>query len=128
MLPLHHAIIGAIAAAILYPFLGASVLVIILITVALDVDHYFIYIHRTGNYSLKKAYYYFRAVKDGSSFFPIFHMIEIAVIAALISNYFPILLPFLIGQILHIAQDYFEDLFSRTTNRNFFIVKLLIRK
>ncbi len=124
-MPTHHAIIGVIAAAILYPFMGMNVLIVILIAVALDVDHYFIYVYRTGNYNLKKAYDYFRAVKDGSSFYPLFHMIEIAAILAFVSNYYPILLSFLIGQILHIAQDFFEDLFLRPTNRNFFILKLL---
>lgn len=126
MLIQHHAIIGAVSAAIFYPLFGVKAALIIAAAVLLDADHYLIYIYRHKNLNLKKAYNFFIQVKDGSEFYPLFHMVEIAAIGAFISNYYSILLPLVIGQVIHIAQDWFEDMFLRTTNRNFFIVKLLI--
>lgn len=125
MLIQHHAIIGAISAAIFYPLFGMSALLIFLTVALLDCDHYLIYIYRYRNFNLKKAYNFFKGVEDGSGFYPLFHLIEVAVIFAFVSGYFPILLPFVIGQTIHISQDWFENMFSRTTGRNFFLVKLL---
>ena len=126
MLIYQHVIVGVIAAAILYPVFGlAGVLTIFAVSVLLDVDHYLIYIYRYRDFDLKRAYNFFRQVEDGGEFYPALHMVEIAVLGAFISNQYPVLLPFVIGQALHITQDWFEDMFLRTTRRNFFGVKLL---
>ena len=95
------------------------------VAVLLDVDHYLIYIYRHKDLNLKRAYNFFIKVEDGSEFYPMFHMIEVAAAIAFASSYYPILLLFVIGQALHIGQDWIEDLFLRTTHRNFFMVKLL---
>ncbi len=127
MLIQHHAIVGAVAAAILYPLFGIfGATIIFLAAFLVDVDHYFIYIYRKKDFSLKNGYYFFRKVHDGSGFYPIFHMVEVVVILAFLSNYFQILLPFVIGEFLHISQDWFENMFTHTTNRNFFATGFLI--
>ena len=130
MLPKHHAIAGITAAALLYPFFGLNVWVITATVVAIDIDHFFIYAYRTGKYDLKMAYAYFRRVKEGGSFYPVFHMFETFAIILFAGLYFNILFLKLvsIGMLVHILHDLIEDLFLRTTRRNFFAVKLLYEK
>ena len=113
-------------AAVLYPVFGLTGAIIIFLAAFLvDIDHYFIFIYRKKDFSLKRGYYFFRQAHDGSSFYPIFHMVEVVVIFAFLSNYFAILVPFVIGEVLHIAVDWFEDMFLHRTNRNFFAAGFL---
>lgn len=127
MLPREHAILGIIVAALLHPIFGTNVWMIAAAAVLIDIDHYFIYIYRFRSFDLKKAYWYFRGVKDGSGFYPLFHMIELVAAEAVFVYFYPMFLPLLIGQVLHIAQDWFEDNFLRRTNRNFFAMPEILR-
>ena len=119
MLPSQHAVVGIIAAVLFYPIFGINAWMIAAAAVLIDVDHYFIYIYRKKSLNIKDAYWFFRNVKDGSFYYPIFHMVEIIVLEAVFVYYYPIFLPILIGQIIHVAQDWVEENFSRRTTRNF---------
>ena len=119
MLPTQHAVVGIIAAVLFYPIFGIDAWMIAAAAVLIDADHYFIYIYREKSLNIKDAYWFFRNVKDGSVYYPIFHMVEIIVLEAVFVYYYPIFLPILIGQIIHVAQDWMEENFSRRTTRNF---------
>ena len=127
MLPREHAIVGIIAAVLLYPIFGINAWMIAAAAVLIDVDHYLIYIYRFRNFNIKKAYWHFRGVKDGSSFYPLFHMMELVAAETVFVYYYPIFLPLLIGQVVHIALDWLEDVFLRPTKRNFSCRKLLYK-
>lgn len=128
MLIQHHAITGAIAVAIFYPIFGVSALLILIAAVFADIDHLLIYIYRFKKFDLKNAYNYFRKIKDGSSFYPAFHMFETFSIILFFSIYFNCIFLKLIsiGMIVHIVHDLFEELFLRPTDRNFFGTKFLL--
>ncbi len=128
MLPTQHAIVGIIAALIFYPFFGTDVIFLAAAAVLIDVDHYFIYIYRKKSFNVKDAYWFFRNVKDGSPYYPIFHMAEIIALEAVFVYFYPIFLPIVIGQVIHVAQDWTEENFSRRTTRNFSLIKLLYKR
>lgn len=129
MLPKHHIITGIIAAAILYPIFGLNAWIVLATAVFVDFDHVLIYLYRLKKFDLKGAYNYFKKVKDGSGFYPLFHMFETFSVILFAAIYFDILFLKLaaIGVIVHIMHDLAEELFLRPTKRNFFAAGQIIK-
>ncbi len=130
MLPKHHLIAGVIAATILFPLFRLNSLLVLITIVVIDIDHFFIYLWRFKKFDFKNAYNYFKKVKDGGIFYPVFHMFETFAVILFFALYLNCMFLELvaIGMIVHITHDLIEELFLRPTNRNFFMTGLIIKK
>ena len=112
MLPIVHFLISLLFVVILYPIFGWNSLWIFLGGYFIDVDHYFLYVFKTKNYSLKKSYFYFK--KSGAhnrirkQLF-IFHTIETILVLSFLAKYSEMFLIILIGLIFHMILDYIQE-------------------
>jgi len=102
----HHVIVSTLLAIFLYPTYGIFVLLIFLGGVLIDVDHYLWYIVVKKSFSIKKAYKYMKDEYHGTrNMILIFHNIEFWISSLIISYFFPLLFPFVIGLASHVAMD-----------------------
>ena len=123
MLPKYHILVGGIASILLYllvhiSFIEASI--VFLVSVLIDVDHYFLYVFRTKDVSFNRAREYFyqrrnflmlltphERKKYKKAIF-LFHGIECWAIIAIVSYFYPIVLFVLVGIAIHIPLDYID--------------------
>jgi len=112
MLPIAHFLISLLFVVILYPVFGWNSLWIFLGGYFIDADHYFLYVFKTKNHSLKKSYFYFKgpgAYNRIRKELFIFHTIETILILLFLMQYSQIFLIILIGTLLHIFSDCIYD-------------------
>ena len=107
-----HAALTGLAAAALAPILGADEIVLFAIGgVLIDVDHYFLYIHRRHNLSIRGMFRYFEELQPIQSTIPyiglcIFHTIDFFVFLAVLAYFFyPLISYLLAGCLFHFAID-----------------------
>lgn len=111
MKPLSHLSISLILAAVLYPIFNWKALFIIAGGVLIDIDHYFFYIGRFRNFSIKNCYKYCESgigknnYKDTIGALLIFHTIEFLLISIIFSIYSQSALMFTIGLLSHYIAD-----------------------
>jgi len=106
-----HLLVTLILAAILYPIFNWKVVFIIVGGALIDIDHYFLYIYRFSNFSMKNCFkYYYVEVKknnykDLMGSLLIFHTIEFLLISEILSFYTEFALMFTIGLLIHYLLD-----------------------
>jgi len=143
MLPKHHVIYGIIIALLLgflVPTIGViGVLIIILSSVFIDVDHYIYYIFRKKDISLKKAFHWCHAIgikykamspkKRKKTFIPIFflHGIESIIVLFLLTRISELFLFVLIGFIIHLFLDFINFTYHNIRFNRFSIIYEFIR-
>jgi hypothetical protein len=125
MLIKHHLLFSLILAAALYPVFSTSVWILVAAGVLVDIDHYFIYIKKFKNFSLRKAHKFFMQAEECSEFYPMFHLIEFVAILFALSFFFEFALIALIGAVGHLALDFAGERIIRNTGRNFSTLSLL---
>ena len=123
MLPKYHIVIGFLASLIIHLIFQITFiqfLVIFLSSVLIDADHYFLYILRKKDFSLRKAINYFKERrKKWLSMKPekrknykraifIFHGIEFWLLLIIIANYINLIWFVLIGIFIHMVLDYID--------------------
>lgn len=94
-------------------FMGA--LLVFLFSIIGDVDHYLVYIKKTGSWDLKKAYRYFSKmgteIEDGKEVHTplfIFHTIEFVFLLVFLSFGINFLFYIALGLLFHMFLDYLE--------------------
>jgi len=128
MLPKHHIIIGAIISLILYlltPITIIQTLIIFLSSFLIDIDHYFYYVFKEKDFSLKRAYRYFIKIKQKFKKITkaqikkyklpliVFHGIEFYILIIMLSFFNSFFLFILFGILIHIFFDYVEFLYIK---------------
>ncbi len=128
MLPKYHIIIGAITTLIIssiFTITPLQALIIFLSSFLIDVDHYFLYIFKTKDLSLKKSIKYFFKRREEWLSLPlserkkrklaifIFHGVEFWGLLAILAIYFPIIWFVLIGILIHMILDYIDILYKK---------------
>ena len=120
MLPKWHILIGFAVAYLLTYFFNFSLIagfIIFLSSFLLDFDHYLLYVYKTRNFSLRKAYN--QAITDGKKWGKLlvqqksqyklkiflFHGIEFFIILIALSQFSIFFLWVLIGFLIHMAAD-----------------------
>tara|TARA_Y100000310_G_C19966257_1_gene483448 strand:+ start:91 stop:471 length:381 start_codon:yes stop_codon:yes gene_type:complete len=93
--------------AIFFPFFGWSSLIILLGGFFIDVDHYLIYVIKKKDFSLIRAYNYFRygSSKDFEDTPLIFHFVELTAIFIFLSFFNYLILLLTIGILTHLLLD-----------------------
>lgn len=131
MLPKHHLIIGIIFVVVLTLFLNVTyfqALIILASSILIDVDHYMFYIVRKRDYSLIKAYYFFKNLpKDHKPIMQIFHTVEFMIFLAVLSyfNFYPLLI--LVGILFHSLTDLYYMISRKQFNtREFSFIKYIL--
>ena len=141
MLPIYH-IFFSIIAAILIFLINPSFLFIILFlagAILIDVDHYLLYIVRKKDFSLIRAYKYFRCefkkIKIKKSERPkvllsIFHTIEFYIILLVLSYFIVYFWPVLLGCLFHRLLDLIYSSCKRNKKyvKAFSIIWYLLKK
>lgn len=131
MLPKHHIIFGLIFSTILwllFPSISLTSLAIIFISsVLIDVDHYLYYLFNEKDFSLSKAYFWFKekrekwknlAIKERQRYKRIqliFHGIEFMVLLVILSFFNTFFFWILIGFLFHMFIDITELLIFKDT-------------
>ena len=109
MFPLQHIIFSTIFCLILYPFIGLNTLVVWVVSIFIDVDHYFWYIINQKSWNLLKAY---KKCKNKEFLFKyrymlhIFHLNELLIIIGLLSFFSIIFFYIFIGMLFHYILDW----------------------
>ncbi len=128
MLPKWHILIALIFSLILlfiFDISSFNILIFILASFLIDVDHYFNYIWRKKDLSLKKAYNFFLRKKQKWKKLSykkknklkidilIFHGIEFLFVLAVLSFFYPIFFFVFLGVLIHLSMDYYEIIFEK---------------
>jgi len=134
MLPKKHLIINLILSLIfLYFTTPFNAGIIFLSSILIDIDHYFYYIFEKKNFSLKKAYFWFRIQrsrfiklskeerKKHKYFIFVFHGLEILIVLFILSYYYPIFFFIFIGFLIHLAEDSAEAFKLNVLERKLFL-------
>jgi len=130
-----HAVLTGIAASALAPSLGAGEIAIFAVgAILIDVDHYFLYIQRRRNLSVRGMFRYFEELQPIESTLPyvglcVFHTIDFFVLLAALAYWHPLVGFLLAGCLFHFAIDLF-DLWRKGILfiRAYFLVEHLIRR
>ncbi len=128
MLPKYHVVIGFLASLIIHLIFQITFiqfLVIFLSSVLIDADHYFLYILRKKDFSLRKAINYFKERrKKWLSMKPekrknykraifIFHGFEFWILLIIIANYINLIWFVLLGIFIHMFLDYIDIIYIK---------------
>ena len=96
MLPKTHFLLGAIFSILIWPFIGANSLIVLVSSVLIDFDHYLMHVINHRDFSLKNAYNYLKEypkeinIKNKEKLLCIFHTFEFFIflwVLALFSKY-----------------------------------------
>jgi len=127
MLPRFHILFSTIVFIILLLF-NINFLLIALFfisSIVIDVDHYFLYIARKKDLSLRKAYYYnrFELAKKlkkakQKTVLCIFHTIESFIVLFLLALSFNLIFPIFFGALFHETTDLIADLIRKNKTYN----------
>lgn len=143
MLPKYHIILGFIFSLflfIIFPQIKFSgFLIIFLSSFLIDIDHYFYYIYRKKDFSLKNAYNWFVKYINKYKKLPknkrnnvyiavcIFHGIEVIIILGLLINFSKIFLFIITGFLFHYLSDYVGALYNNEETHNLSLIYHLIK-
>ena len=108
-----HALIGIIVA-IMLSIMGLPlpyIVLIVMVSIFIDIDHFFYYIIKFKKYNPFKMNKYFRRyerLRNSTTMLPIFifHNFETIIILLILSFIFPIMFYVLIGVLLHMIMDW----------------------
>lgn len=131
MLPKHHLLLGIIFAVILYIF-GSPIygcILILLVSVLVDIDHYLFYINKTKDFSLIHAYKkHLKLPEHHKPVMHIFHTLEFHILVLILSFfYFPLIYIFL-GLALHSLTDIIDMSIDKTNHtREYFFIRYLLK-
>ena len=106
-----HLLASAAIAAVFYPAFGWKAVLILAGGVAIDIDHYFLYILKYKKFGLRDCYDHFTSdaeknnYKDVMGILLIFHTVEFAAAMAILSFYSQLALIFSIGLLGHYILD-----------------------
>lgn len=130
-----HSTLTGIAAALLLPVLEYQELVLFAVgAVLIDVDHYFLYIQRRRDFSVRGMFRYFEELQPIQKNIPyiglcLFHTVDFLLALLLLSRFYPLFWPLLAGALFHFVLDLIDlkrkgILFIRP----YFLVEHLIRR
>lgn len=121
MLPKWHFLVIFIISLFLWPSLKWNVLIIIFVAVFIDIDHYFTYIYRKKDLSLRRAYNFYiekdEIFKKTGHFdkkysLCIFHTIESVIAFSIMALIIPFFQFVFIGYAIHMFQDILSEILS----------------
>ena len=108
MLIKYHFLFGLIVSLLLYPVYGINVLIIFFTNLLLDVDHYILYIFKFKSFNIINAHDYF--FNEEKPFLLFFHTVEFLLVLLLLSFYFRLAFFILIGLVIHLLLDIYEEI------------------
>ena len=108
MLIKYHFLFGFIVSLLLYPVYGINVLIIFFTNLLLDADHYILYIFKFNSFDMVKAHDYF--FNEERPFLLFFHTVEFLLVLLLLSFYFRLAFFVLIGVVIHLLPDIYEEM------------------
>lgn len=126
MLIQYHFLFGLITSLLLYPVYGLNVLIIFFVNLLLDVDHYILYIFKFKSFDMIKAHDYF--FNEEKPFLLFFHTIEFLLVLLFFSFYFRLAFFVLIGVVIHLLLDIYEEMREKHIGRFPSIVWWYLRK
>ncbi|ABQ28157.1 hypothetical protein [Geotalea uraniireducens] len=130
-----HLAVTGIAAAARFPFRsGEQILLFSVGSVLIDVDHYFLYIRRTGRFDVRGMFRYFEELWKIEKDIPyvglcLFHTFDFFLAVGLLAFHYPVMLSLLAGLLFHFVVDLF-DLVRKGVPfiRAYFLLEHLIRR
>ena len=134
MLPKWHFLTALILSAILWPFFKINVLIIIFSAVFIDVDHYILYIYRKKDFSLMRAYSFFKNLGDifkktGKTYreysLCIFHTVEFFIILFILGFISPFFQFVFLGCSFHVIIDILSDFYENRHDGMFISTRAL---
>ncbi len=134
MLPKWHILTGGIFSLILFYLFNISILhslIFFLASVFIDIDHYFLFVIRKNNFSLKKSYMWNVNLleKHHKSTLHIFHTIEFLILIFLLSLLNSLFLFILVGLLFHSVFDLIEITYDQKFGvREHFLIRYLLTK
>ncbi|OIO62625.1 hypothetical protein COY26_02580 [Candidatus Woesearchaeota archaeon CG_4_10_14_0_2_um_filter_33_10] len=117
---------GLIVSSALYPIYGINVLIIFFTNILLDVDHYILYIFKFKSFDIVKAHNYF--FNEEKSFLLFFHTVEFLLVLLILSLSFKLVFFVLIGVVIHLLLDIYEETRKKYIGRFPSIVWWYLRK
>lgn len=129
-----HLAVTGIAAAALLPVWNEEILLFSVGSVLIDVDHYLLYIRRTGRFDIRGMFRYFEELWKIEKNIPyvglcLFHTFDFFLAVGVLSLHYPALQPLLAGLLFHFAVDMI-DLVRKGVPfiRAYFLLEHLIRR
>lgn len=135
MLPKHHIFLGILFILILSLtnlFTPLQLILILAASILIDTDHWFVYVKRKKDFSIKQAYNFFyslRKTKSKHTFLCIFHTIEFFIILGLLSLKSQFFFLVFLGCIFHLVTDIFGAIFmEQRWGKKISLICALIKK
>ena len=130
MYPKWHVLFGAIfslALFLIFPFIGFNVILVFLASVLIDVDHYWHYLIRKKDISLKNAFNWHKNLpKFHKPVMHIFHTLEFFIVLCFFSLFFDFLIYILLGIIFHYLLDIIQLGYEKRIHvREYSLIKYL---
>ena len=114
-----HLIVSIILTIALIPFFGWFSLLALIGGVLVDVDHYLWHIVNKKTLSIRKAYHFMKHTNHANSNMTlIFHNVEFWIAKAILTYFFPVLLPLLLGIAVHMSLDLIVYFRNKKTHPN----------
>jgi len=126
MLLQYHFFVGLIISLILYPLYGLNVLIIFFANLLIDIDHYILYIFKFKSLDVVRAHNYF--FNEEKSFLLFFHTVEFLLVLLILSLSFKLVFFVLIGVVIHLLLDIYEETRKKYIGRFPSIVWWYLRK
>ena len=119
MLPSIHLLSSTVLIIILFPFFGWSTLIILLGGFFIDVDHYLIYAYKKKDWSLVRAYNYFRYVSDHNFKDQplILHFLELTAVLIALSFYSYLAFLLTMGVVTHLLLDFIHEVKDNSASK-----------
>ncbi|MBI2671176.1 hypothetical protein HYX18_04345 [Candidatus Woesearchaeota archaeon] len=114
MLPKQHFILGLIFSMFTIPYFGIlNSIIVFLASFLIDVDHYFSYVYKKQDFSLRNAIAYFSDLRNMPYHtLHVFHTVEFWILLLLLSYFSSVFLIILIGILFHLSLDFTEMVYK----------------
>lgn len=134
MLVKYHIISGLIASGLLFPIYDWYSLIVLISSFIFDIDHYLFFIITKKEFSLRKAYSYFKNTHDTKNIglmrtmLMVFHTLEFYILLIVLSLLNRLFLMVLIGVLLHGILDAIDEIRNFGELKPYSITKFVIKK
>jgi hypothetical protein len=127
-----HVLASIVLSIITYPLFGWWAVLVFVGGVFVDIDHYFVYVLKTKDWSLKRAVVYYKK-KKYKQIMPVIHhlhTIEFFMVVVILSFFYTFALAFRLGYILHVLLDFIHCIYYKEWKHrsNSLLYELIVHK
>lgn len=129
MIPLVHFFASLVFSAVLFPFFGWFSVLFFVGSFFVDVDHYLDYVFSFRDFSLKRAYLFYKNYSGHLTVrLNVFHTFEFWVFLLVLSFFYDVVMFFSLGVLFHMLLDLHNLALKKNITRSPSIIHWFVRK